>query len=162
MHHSERRPPYGDRPLMHIMEMRVPWHDTDSANIVHHANYFHWTEQAEIELFRKSGKSRKQIGEETGTMLPRLHVECDHFSPVYEDDLIEVRTKVLKLAEKTFHFHHEIHRPADEAHLATVELVICCAKVLEDGTMRASVIPDVMAAELRKYLVPEAPGGDSE
>ncbi len=144
---------------MHIMEMRVPWHDTDSANIVHHANYFHWTEQAEIELFRKSGKSRKQIGEETGTMLPRLHVECDHFSPAYEDDLIEVRTKVLKLAEKTFHFYHEIHRLADETHLATVELVICCAKVLEDGTMRAHIIPDVMAAELRKYL---APGGDSE
>ena len=162
MHRSESRPPYGDRPLMHTMEMRVPWHDTDSANIVHHANYFHWTEQAEIELFRKSGKSRKQIGEETGTMLPRLHVECDHFSPAYEDDLIEVRTKVLKLAEKTFQFHHEIHRPADETHLATVELVICCAKVLEDGTMRASVIPDVMAAELRKYLAPEAPGGDSE
>ena len=159
MHCSGQRSPYGDRPLMHIMEMRVPWHDTDSANIVHHANYFHWTEQAEIELFRKSGKSRKQIGEETGTMLPRLHVECDHFSPAYEDDLIEVRTKVLKLAEKTFHFHHEIHRLADETHLATVELVICCAKVLEDGTMRAHIIPDVMAAELRKYL---APGGDSE
>ena len=159
MHRSGWRPPYGDRPLMHIMEMRVPWHDTDSANIVHHANYFHWTEQAEIELFRKSGKSRKQIGEETGTMLPRLHVECDHFSPAYEDDLIEVRTKVLKLAEKTFHFHHEIHRLADETHLATVELVICCAKVLEDGTMRAHIIPDVMTAELKKYL---APGGDSE
>ena len=159
MHCSGQRSPYGDRPLMHIMEMRVPWHETDSANIVHHANYFHWTEQAEIELFRKSGKSRKQIGEETGTMLPRLHVECDHFSPAYEDDLIEVRTKVLKLAEKTFHFHHEIHRLADETHLATVELVICCAKVLEDGTMRAHIIPDVMAAELRKYL---APGGDSE
>ena len=76
-----------------------------------------------------------------------------------EDDLIEVRTKVLKLTEKTFHFHHEIHRLADETHLATVELVICCAKVLEDGTMRAHIIPDVMAAELRKYL---APGGDSE
>ena len=159
MHRSGWRPPYGDRPLMHIMEMRVPWHDTDSANIVHHANYFHWTEQAEIELFRKSGKSRKQIGEETGTMLPRLHVECDHFSPAYEDDLIEVRTKVLKLAEKTFHFHHEIRRLADETHLATVELVICCVKVLEDGTMRAHIIPDVMTAELKKYL---APGGDSE
>ena len=148
--------------MMHIMQMRVPWHDTDSANIVHHANYFHWTEQAEIELFRKSGKSRKEINKETGTMLPRLHVKCDYFSPVYEDDLIEVRTKVLKLGEKTFHLHHEIHRPADGTHLATAELVVCCTQIQEDGKMQSHPIPEVMAAELRKYLVTRETAGDGD
>ena len=141
--------------MIHIMEMRVPWHDTDSANIVHHANYFHWMEQAEIELFRKSGKSRKQICEETGVHLLRLSVKCDHYAPVYDDDILEIRSQVLNLKEKTFVLRHGVHRMTDDKQVATGELVICCAKSGEDGTAKSHPLPEIIVNELKKYLADE-------
>lgn len=140
------------------MEHRVCWHETDKAGIVHHANFFFWFEQAEIELFRQSGKSRMQLAKESATAHPRISVRCDFFSPAQEDDVLEVRTEVLNVSEKTYHLRHEVHRPADGAHLATGEVVICCVKEKEDGTFRSHPLPEEMAAALKKYRVPREEG----
>ena len=141
--------------MIHTMEMRVPWHDTDSANIVHHANYFHWMEQAEIELFRKSGKSRREICEASKIQLLRLPVKCDHYAPVFDDDVLEIQTEVLHLKEKTFTLRHKVQRITDDKHIATGELVICCAKPGENGNIQSHPLPKTIVSELKKYMVVE-------
>ncbi len=145
--------------MPHVMQRRVHWDETDQAGIVHDANYFRWFEIAEIELFRESGKPRKQMAEDSGTETPRVSVRCDFFGPIYDDDVIEIRTTVLDVSEKTYHLRHEVHRPADGKHLATGEVVACCVKTREDGTLHSRPLPEEMAAALKRYLLSE--GGNA-
>jgi acyl-CoA thioester hydrolase len=147
--------------LVHVKKIRVHWDDTDKAGIVHHANFFCWFEEGEVELIRESGKARKTITQETGTANPRVSVRCDYFSPAYEDDTIEIRTSVLRITKKTYHLRQEVHRPADGKHLATGEVVACCVKAREDGTYRSFPLPEEMVAALKRYLVPAEAGGAS-
>jgi YbgC/YbaW family acyl-CoA thioester hydrolase len=135
------------------MQFRVPWADTDKAGIVHFASFLKWFEQAEIELFRESGKSRKQLNEESGTDQPRLSAKCDYFSPAYDDDLLEIRTTVANISDKTYRLRFEVHRSDDGVHLATGEVVACCIKVQEDGPLRSHPLPGEMVAALKRYLV---------
>ncbi len=143
----------------HVMRFHVPWADTDRAGIVHFANFFKWFEQAEIALFRDSGKTRNQLNKEFGTEQPRLSTKCDFFSPAYDDDLLEIRTTVATISEKTYRLRFEVHRPDDGVHLATGEVLACCIKVQEDGPLRSHPLPGEMVAALKRYLVPAGNGG---
>ncbi|MFQ5913990.1 MAG: acyl-CoA thioesterase [Nitrospinota bacterium] len=144
--------------MAHITEIRVHWADTDKAGIVHHANFFRWFEEAEIELFRESGKTRKRMAEDSDTATPRLSVRCDYFFPAYYDEIVEVRTAVLKVSEKTYHLRHEVHRPADGKRLATGEVVVCCVRAGEDGTFQSHPLSEEMVAALRRYSISEGEG----
>ena len=147
--------------MVHVKKIRVHWDDTDKAGIVHHSNFFRWFEEGEVELIRDSGKARKTLTQESGTANPRVSVRCNYFSPAYEDDSIEVRSSVLKITQKTYHLHHEIHRPSDGKHLATGEVIACCVKRQEDGTYRSFPLPQEMVAALKRYLVPPEAEGAS-
>ena len=122
--------------MIHTMDMRVPWH-------------------AEIELFRKSGKSRREICEASKIQLLRLTVKCDHYAPVFDDDVLEIQTEVLHLKEKTFTLRHKVQRITDDKHIATGELVICCAKPGENGNIKSHPLPKTIVSELKKYMVAE-------
>lgn len=135
--------------MAHITQVRVRWDETDQAQIVHFAKYFHWFEVAEVEFFRSCGTSRRELARAAGVGFPRIRCQCEYFSPAYEDDLLEVHTTVAEVTKKTYRLRFEVRRPADGAHLATGELTICCVRV-KDGRMLSAPLPAAMVEHLRR------------
>ncbi|MFQ5914248.1 MAG: acyl-CoA thioesterase [Nitrospinota bacterium] len=148
--------------MAHVMRTRVRWADTDQAGIAHFPKYFDWFVQAEMELFRESGKTRKRMNADFGVDEPRLSITCDFFSPAFEDDMIEIRTAVLNISKKSYHLRCEVHRVEDGVHLATGEMIACCVQPQEDGRIRSHPLPDEMLAALKRYLVSPEGGGSSQ
>jgi len=51
---------------VHILPVRVYFEDTDSANMVYHANYLHFMERARTEILRACGVSLSAAMERPG------------------------------------------------------------------------------------------------
>lgn len=97
---------------MFVHKVKVRFYDTDAMQVVHHANYIRWFEEARIEFFRMAGVSLVDIMNE-GIVFPILKVECEYLhAAVYDDDL-EVRTYLEKVTRAQLVFRYEVVRPAD-------------------------------------------------
>jgi len=62
--------------------------------VAHHAAYVPWLEIARTELLRDSGVTYAQL-EAAGVFLVVAKLECRYRRPIFYDDLVEVRTKVV-------------------------------------------------------------------
>jgi acyl-CoA thioester hydrolase len=65
--------------------------ETDKMGIVHHSNYVRYYETARWELFRSLGISYQSV-EESGYMLPVIHMNFRFIKSARYDDLLTVRT----------------------------------------------------------------------
>ena len=123
-------------PSEHHHRRRVHFIDTDSAGIIHYANYFRYMEEAETEfLFRcadEAGVARSEF-----FIAPRVKAEAEFVKPVRFGDLIDIHLKVDHLGETSigysFDFRHEGEQVA-RGHLR----VVCVSK---DGKGRYKPIP---------------------
>lgn len=79
----------------HQTEIRVRYQETDAQGRVHHANYINYFEIGRVEMLRTSGISYRQF-EEMGLMLVVVAVECEFFHPARYDDLLTLRTSVIR------------------------------------------------------------------
>lgn len=102
---------------MYVHEVRVRFYHTDGMQVSHHANYILWMEAARVEFFRAAGVSLNEIMAD-GIVFPILHVECDYIHSSQYDDLLEVRTKLVRLSRAQLMFRYEIVRPADQQVIA--------------------------------------------
>src|SRR6185503_7521850 len=88
----------------------VRWEDIDAAGIINYQAYLRFFGLAEVELFRSCGLSYKQLFDEIGVWLPRVHVECDFFHPVTLDELLVVEAWFGKIGTSSIHLHFEVTR----------------------------------------------------
>lgn len=79
----------------HEIDIRVRYQETDAQGRVHHATYINYFEIGRVELLRALGFSYRKL-EEDGIMLVVTRVSCDYFLPAQYDDLLRLRTSVLK------------------------------------------------------------------
>ncbi len=79
----------------HQTEIRVRYQETDAQGRVHHANYINYFEIGRVEMLRTSGISYRQF-EELGLMLVVVAVECEFFHPARYDDLLTLKTSVIR------------------------------------------------------------------
>lgn len=79
----------------HEIEIRVRYQETDAQGRVHHANYINYFEIGRVEMLRSGGVSYRQF-EETGLMLVVVDVRCDYFLPAKYDDLLTLRTSIVR------------------------------------------------------------------
>jgi len=80
---------------VHLLPVRVYFEDTDSANMVYHANYLRFMERARTEILRACGVSLSAAMERPGPDAMRYavsHCEIDYLAQAKLDDLLEVRT----------------------------------------------------------------------
>ena len=75
----------------------VRWEDIDAAGIINYQAYLRFFGLAEAELFRSCGLSYKELFDEVGVWLPRVHVECDFMQPVTLDELLVVEAYFGKI-----------------------------------------------------------------
>lgn len=75
--------------------MRVRYAECDSFGLLHHARYFEYFELARTELLRQQGIRYRDL-EAQGVFFVVTHVECRYRAPIRYDDLVIVRTRVVR------------------------------------------------------------------
>ena len=89
------------------IEIRVRYGETDQMGFVYHGNYAQYLEMGRIEWLRKLGVSYKKM-EEEGIMLPVLSLDINFKKSAFYDDVINVKTQLLKIPSARIEFDYEL------------------------------------------------------
>ena len=95
------------------IEFRVRYAETDQMGVVYHGNYAQYFEMGRTSWLREMGFSYKEM-EERGVMLPVISLSINYKKPARYDDLIKVKTTLVKLPSATIEFVYEIVNEKDE------------------------------------------------
>src|SRR5688500_12050863 len=110
------------------ISIRVRYAETDRMGLLHHANYLVYFEQGRTELLRAQGFAYRDI-EDQGFYLVLTKVQVRYRSPAYYDDLLTLRTTVLRTTLVKIEHKYELLR--DGILLAEGETTLGC--VDKDG-----------------------------
>jgi acyl-CoA thioester hydrolase len=131
----------------HETHIRVRYQETDGQGRLHHANYFTYFELGRTELLRAAGHSYRTV-EEQGFMLVVADIGCEYFLPASFDDLLTLRTTVVKAKGARIEHKYEVFR--DGELLARGKSIVACI----DRSGKPKRIPD--------WLLPESNPGLGE
>ena len=98
--------------MIHEMQIRIYYEDTDMAGIVYYANYLKFFERGRSEAVRAMGIDQNQMREGRGIVFAVRRAEIDYFAPARLDDLITLRTRVTRLGGATLEMGQEAWRGA--------------------------------------------------
>lgn len=116
--------------------IRVRYAETDRMGLLHHANYLVYFEQARTELLRQSGLAYKDI-EDTGYLFVLTKVEVHYRKPAYYDNLLTIRTSVVRTTAVRIDHRYEVFR--DGQLLAEGATTLACV----DREGRVQALPDM-------------------
>jgi acyl-CoA thioester hydrolase len=91
------------------IQIRVRYAETDRMGLLHHANYLVYFEQGRTELLRTHGLAYKDL-EDQGYLLVLTKVEVRYRSPVRYDDLVTLRTTVVRTTAVRIDHRYELMR----------------------------------------------------
>lgn len=117
--------------------IRVRYAETDRMGLLHHANYLVYFEQGRTELLRSQGLTYREL-EDTGYLLVLTKVEVRYKSPAYYDDVLTLRTKVVRTTSVRVDHEYEVIR--EGVVLAEGSTTLAC--VNRDGRLQG--LPDFL------------------
>jgi acyl-CoA thioester hydrolase len=91
------------------IQIRVRYAETDRMGFLHHAQYFVYFEQGRVELLRSQGLSYKEI-EDQGYFLVVVKLECRYRKPAHYDDVLTLRTVLVKTSQVKVEHRYELYR----------------------------------------------------
>ena len=103
--------------------IRVRYAETDRMGLLHHANYLVYFEQGRTELLRSRGLAYKDL-EDQGYLLVLTKVQVRYRSPARYDDLLTLRTTVVRTTLVKIEHRYELLR--DGLVLAEGETTLGC------------------------------------
>ena len=121
--------------LVHEVEVRVRYQETDGQRRVHHANYLTWFEIGRTEFLRSRGYTYRAF-EEAGLFMVVSDATVKYRAAAEYDDLLTVRTRVEKVGSAHIKHAYEVIRGMDI--LATGTTTVVC--VDPEGRIRR--LPD--------------------
>jgi acyl-CoA thioester hydrolase len=74
-------------------QIRVRYAETDQMGYVYYGNYAQYFEVARVEALRQVGLTYKMF-EDSGIMMPVLHLSCKYRKPARYDDLLTIKTSI--------------------------------------------------------------------
>lgn len=95
------------------ISFRVRYAETDQMGVVYHGNYPQYFEMGRVEWLRSLGISYKSM-EENGIMLPVFSLRMNFVKSAVYDDLITVRTILLKKPMVKIEFDYIIFNEAND------------------------------------------------
>ncbi len=125
---------------IHEIQFRVRYQETDAQGRVHHANYFTYFEMGRVEMLRAAGYDYGKL-EEEGILLVVHKIECQYIAPASYDDLLTLRTKLLRITPAHCDQSYEVLR--DSKLLAKGASTLACV----DRTGQVRRMPDWMVIE---------------
>lgn len=93
--------------MIHEMDFRVSYADTDRMGVVYYANYLVLFERGRTEFMRELGVRYRDL-EEQGIYLPVMETQVKYLAPAHYDDLIKIRTKIADLGRASMTFDYEL------------------------------------------------------
>ena len=116
-------------------QIRVRYAETDRMGLLHHANYLVYFEQARTELLRQNGLSYKDL-EDQGFLLVIVAVEVKFKSPARYDDVLTIRTSVIRTTPVRIEHKYEVS--CDGRAVAEGKTVLACV----DRAGKLQALPD--------------------
>lgn len=92
---------------MFAYKRRVTFYETDGMQVVHHANYLRFMEEARVEYFRAGGLELNDLMEEE-IVFPIVEVSVKYHKPARYDDILVVKAYLRRLDRARFDFDYEI------------------------------------------------------
>jgi len=99
--------------LSHSIEIRVRYGETDQMGYVYYGNYAQYFEMGRVEWLRNLGLTYKRM-EELGIMLPVLKLNTDYLKPAKYDDLLTLKTTLIKKPSVRIEFDFELFNEQKE------------------------------------------------
>jgi acyl-CoA thioester hydrolase len=122
------------------IQIRVRYAETDRMGLLHHANYLVYFEQARTELLRAQGYTYKDM-EDQGFLLVLTKVQVRYRRPAWYDDVLTIRTTVLRTTGVKIEHRYEVLRGTEL--LAEGETTLGC--VNREGQVQ--LLPEFLRAE---------------
>jgi acyl-CoA thioester hydrolase len=113
------------------ISIRVRYAETDRMGLLHHANYLVYFEQGRTELLRSCGLTYKEL-EDQGFLLVLSKVEVRYRSPARYDDLLTLKTRVVRTTAVRIDHAYEVFR--ESTLLAEGSSTLAC--VDRDGKLQ--------------------------
>jgi acyl-CoA thioester hydrolase len=136
----------------HNLPIRVYYEDTDAGGIVYYANYLKFAERARTEMLRLAGVNQSEMATRYGLVFAVRACAVEFLRPARLDDLIEVRSHLVKLAAATVSAAQAIWRGSEE--LTRLDLRVACLR--QNG--RPARIPAAVRQALEPYVQPSRQG----
>ena len=105
------------------VSIRVRYAETDRMGLLHHANYLVYFEQGRTELLRSRGLTYKEL-EDQGFLLVLTKIEVRYRSPARYDDLLMLKTTVVRTTAVRIDHRYELFR--DGTLLAEGSSTLAC------------------------------------
>jgi acyl-CoA thioester hydrolase len=81
----------------HRIAIRVYYEDTDAAGIVYHGAYLAFAERARTEMLRRVGLDHRTLRARFEVVFTVRRCLVEYHAPARLDDLLEVRTRIVRL-----------------------------------------------------------------
>ena len=123
--------------------VRVYYEDTDAAGVVYHSNYLKYMERARTEWLRAIGFSQQVLRDEAGIIIVISELDMKFIKPASLDDLLEVKSILLKITAASFLFDQRVEKSQD---------ILCAARIkgvcLDALTFKPRRLPAALKSEL--------------
>jgi acyl-CoA thioester hydrolase len=130
-----------------VVQRLIEFYDTDTAGIVHFANYYRFMEEAEHALFRALGlKIKGHLPDGTKYGWPRVASRCSYAAPARYDETVEIHLRIAKRSKRSLTTAYEFRR--GDQQLAEGEMTIAYCVFPAGEPMQSAAIPDDVAAVL--------------
>lgn len=128
-------------------QLRVRYSETDRMSYVYYGNYAQYFEVARVEALRSLGISYKEM-EEEGVLLPVSEYKIKFLKPGFYDELLTIKTTIIKLPSVRIIFNYETFNEKNEL-LNTAETILV---FVNRETMKPCQAPKHVLEILEKYF----------
>lgn len=136
--------------IIYDSKVRVRYGETDKMGYAYYGIYPQYYEIGRTELIRSFGLSYKKL-EDDGIMLPVLSLDIRYLKPAFYDDLLTIKTKIIKMPSVRIEFEYEVYNQNNELlNTGKTTLVFIDAQ-----TRRPRKAPDDFLLKLKRYFVNE-------
>lgn len=127
--------------------IQVRYDEVDKMGYVYHGNYARYYHISRTELLRKVGICDREL-ESHNIILPVIEMNISYIKPVYYDDFITIRSRLIELPKTRMKFQHEVLNQDDEIiNTASSTLVF-----VDSNTRKPMIIPEIILNKLEIYL----------
>ena len=130
--------------MIHSMEIKIYYEDTDCGGVVYYATYLRYMERARTEYMASRGSPVKTLMDE-GTVFMVARVEIDYRSPARYGDTLIVDTWVSDSSAATILFEHTMKEKTSSRLIAGANARLVCV----DPTGKPKRIPKELADKLK-------------
>jgi len=99
--------------VVYDTKLRVRYGETDKMGYAYYGIYPQYYEVGRTELIRSFGLSYKKL-ENEGIMLPVLSLDIKYLKPAMYDDLLTIKTKIVKFPAVRIEFEYEVYNQDNE------------------------------------------------